>query len=987
MSDMEKEKEVMESVNMDVKSDTDIAGTSEGDIEYESKGMESPEPESTLDLSADGAAEENAGDEVTLSSSDETVVYEPEDTFDGAQENPSSEITVDSSDVTVVKENGSPADEVKDSGSEAEDKLESPEENPVVENHEANENGDAVLSPEVVDEVPVEDEIIADPIDEAENSEENFPDENGDSKLIIPRKYDLSSKQAIREATKILEENRESKAKRDYPWKKLPASFKRTYSERGLKRSILKKIYIPEDRDAVASLFLIGGNEKKPSKLAIPQDLMFTKKEIKKYKYLAKEIKNQNRFLIRLFPLAAVVAVIVLALSWVMANKNRIVRNALIAGCQFIFRAKTDVDYVDVKILDLSITVGGLKVGNRFSVMKNLFEVNRMQCDFDLVQLLKKKFVCENLEASGIAWNTDRKTSCELPEGTYYGSAFSREIQARLDNALRDLRNQAYDLLGGSDVDSIIANVQANINTPEIVEQTIADMNILYEKWKDRPAEYEAKIKEFSSSVQNLRTINLTSFDIRNPDDIARLTESLEKIKTAIDTGKMLTETVQQAVLEVKDDAVNVTDMAKNVSSTVKSDYDYIVERLTTITGTLANLRGLMNNAINTIVYNLLGKYYPYVMDGLDLFRSMKANAPDKPKKEKKASKRAAGTNFNFTPVCPSFLIKNVKISGTGFDCVVKEITNNQNVRYIPTTANLTLNIMDVVHRGKITVDTRSASKEPLVAVNYTGTGYSVGIDGSTIATKCGVPSVNGKAVLSIEGSASNDGFTAGGSIDLNPVSITSDGFENELVTKYYTVGLSSVDRLRFGFLMGYNSKDGFFMNLDGNFAEQFSNALKNVVMEVGKDAKAFALSKLEDFLNNSENEVLAKAKQFMGIEGDIDLQNMTLADVQNALQAKKAEIERMINQKTVEVKEAVTARVEEVKNQATAYVEDNVNEAKQNITDSITNAISSGLGIKKPSKDKEEDGEEDGETDENGNPVSDKINSLTGGFLKGLGF
>ena len=872
------------------------------------------------------------------------------------------------------------------------------EENAGENQHDDSEAVEEIIVDEFVDEEPLG-EPISIQVDRSENQDENLPaetEENGlevsdDSKLRIDRKYDLSSREAIREAAKILRENREKAVVRDIPYKKLPFIFKRGYTEGSLKRRILKKIYIPEDRKDVENLFKNGVYNERSKRYYVPEDSLFSKKEIKRYRSLAKEIKNQNKLRIRMIPLAAAVAVIVLAISWIVANKNRIVRDFIVATFQAVFQAKTDIDYVNVKILDASITIGGMKVGNRNSVMKNLFEVNRIQLDFDLVQLLKKRFVCENLEASGIAWNTDRATSCALSDNPPTGSAFSQELQRRLTNSINALKNQAYDLLGGSDVESIVANFMSNINTPEMIEKTISDMNAIYDKWKDRPAEYEAEIKKFTESVKDLQNINLKAFDIRNPNDYARLVDALEKIKTAIETGQSLTKTIQQAVIDIKDEAVNMTTMADNAVATIKADTDYIVERFTTITGTLTNLNGLMNSALNTIAYNMLGNLYPYVMDGMAMLQTMNADSKPKEKKEKKESRRAPGTDFYFTPACPSMLIKNVLISGTGFTCTAREITNNQNVRNIPTTVKLVLNIKGITHEGWLTYDARKTSSAPLVSAGYIGRGYDFNIDGSKIAKKCGVPTITGKATVSVSGSGGPNGFSAQGSMDLNPVSMSSDGFENEYVTKYYAIGLSAVDRLAFGFDLGYDKNSGFYLKLDGNFAEQFTNSLKKVVMELGKDVKAAAMKKLEDFLNNSQNEVLLKAKEFFNVQENISLQDVTLKDVQKLLLEKKTDIENMINGKISQVKEEVTAKVEEkvneVKQQAGAIIEEKTNELKKTVTDSIGGFLGGGLGGKKNESKTEDDADGEDKADEKKDGVSDAINSYAGVLLKGFGF
>ena len=63
-------------------------------------------------------------------------------------------------------------------------------------------------------------------------------------------------------------------------------------------------------------------------------------------------------------------------------------------------------------------------------------------------------------------------------------------------------------------------------------------------------------------------------------------------------------------------------------------------------------------------------------------------------------------------------------------------------------------------------------------------------------------------------------------------------------------------------------------------------------------DAKNAALKKISDEINSSSNEYLAKAKEFLNIEGDIDLQNMRLSDLQGILEKKKAEVEAKLKEK-----------------------------------------------------------------------------------------
>ncbi len=840
-----------------------------------------------------------------------------------------------------------------------------PEQEPLAESSQISES-EPTVEPESCAETESSSETESTPDAESSTETESTPEiVDGENQAVVISREDKelsvsSVRDVVEQARGEVLEKEEDESKRVIPMKKLPGIFKRTYSKNAFHRKISRKIYIPEDRYAVGSLFVPGGNPKKPKNLAVPKDLLLTKKELKRFKFIAKEIKKQNKARIRLIPLAMIAAILIGLVSVVIANKDRIVLRFIKSTCETVFQARTDIDWVSVKLFDTSITIGRIQVGNKNSVMKNLFEVQRIQVDFNLVQLLKKRFVAENLEASGIAWNTDRTYSCELPNSHKVDSPFVREVSARLNNAINQLKNEAYDLLGGSDIESIVKNLQDNINTPEVVQESIVTAQALVEKWKAKPDEMKADVTRFADSVKELQTINVKLYDIRKQEDVAELKSALEKISQALEQGKVLEAAVRAVVEEVKTDAVTVNDMVVKVADTAKSDYDYIIERLTTITGTIANLDGLVMHAADTIVLNLLGKYYPYVMEGLDIARELKAKSATKEKKEKpkKVSKRLPGTDFQFIAAYPSFLIQNVRASGTGFEGIITEITNDQDVRNRPTEANLRLDIKNVVHTGNIVLDMRRATSNPLVFAKYTGSGYSVDIDGTSIARKCGVPSVKGKAFISMSASADETGFTAQGYAKLAPVSLFSDGFDNDLVTKYYNVGLSSVDNMDFGYDVGYTKARGLYLDLDGNIGEQFVKALVKIALEAGKDAKNAAIAKLQDILNNSQNEYLLKAKEFLGIEGDIDLQNTRLSDVQNLLLKKKAEIE-------AKLKEEANKAIDTATEKANAVIAEKTEEAKSAVKDKISDVVSDKLG---------QDGEASDKVKEGLNGLTDKI-------------
>ena len=721
-------------------------------------------------------------------------------------------------------------------------------------------------------------------------------------------------------AVKEKKELKTKKEQKKFPAKKLPSLFKKTYTEKKFEKKILSKIYIPADKAEVKALFKKGADSRKPECYAVPSDLTFTKKDLVRFKTLAKEI-NANKGRIKLVPLIATVACVAAFVVVVGVFKNPLAKKIIKSTCESVFLAKTDVGSVDLKILDASLTVKNLAVGNKDDVMKNLFEAETIALDFNLVQALRGKFDAQNIAVTGITLGTERETSCALPakakkekkqtEKESKDSAFMQSLKAKSESEIAELKTMLSDILGGEDVDSIVQNVQSQLKTPAAVEDARKQISELTEKWSAKPAELSRQVSDFSKSVQDLQSIN-----VNNIKDAATLKSTLEKINSAITTGKKLSDSTSGLSESIKADSAKVKAVTENVSSAAKSDKAYAQERLGAAANFVKNAKSIFTNALDSVGYSVLGKYYPYAKKAVDKAVELKSNADENKKvqsaekasgksekSEKKASKkikkegsrRLAGTTFWYTKDTPAFLIEHISASGTNFTAEAAEITNDQNLRGKPTVLKGSFSVQDTSHSGNLVLDIRSESTAPLICVDYTGNGFSTAFDGTTVALQSGVPSVNGKARLTLKGSAGNGIFSAYGNVSLNPVSFSSDGFENSTLTKYYNQALGSVKNLSLGYKMNYTEADGVNLSLDGNFADAFISSLQKVALSAGNDAKDAALKKIQEEINSSSGTVTAKAKEFFGIEGDINVQNAKLSDIQKALDTKKAELEAQI--------------------------------------------------------------------------------------------
>ncbi len=728
------------------------------------------------------------------------------------------------------------------------------------------------------------------------------------------------------ENTEVLETQEKTPKKRvpTISVKKLPKVFKKSYSEKAFNSKLLKKFVIPQDKALVEKLFVKGGNSKKPEFFAIPSDMLFTKKEVAKLKLLAKETKRQGR--IMLLPLIAVACFIFVVATVVGIFKNVIVKKAIIYGCETAFGAKTDVGSVDLRIFDASLTVRDIAVGNKDSVMKNLFEVKDFNLNFNLTQALRGKLYAQNLAVTGVALNTDRTESCELPGRVIDEEAAKKKAQKneemkallkeRSELALTNLQNQAFDMLGGSDVETIVKNLESQLKSPELAKSALTQTEGLVDKWKEKPVEVKQKVEDFSKNVKDLQNLDVSSIK-----DVKTLQETLTKINDVINQSKELKSYAESLTKDVKADSTNVQNLSKSVADAVVADKNFMKDKLESTVNAFKNGKELLNNALDTIAYSMLGEYYPYVTTAVDYAQKLKTNslvqeaskmaASSSSSAEKKPTReRLKGTTFWYGSEAPAVLIENALVSSDFFSVNIKEITNDQNVRGKPMTMNGTLTLAGISNAVEAVLDARSTSTEPLLSMGYKGSGFKALVDGSKIASICGVPSIDGLASIALKASADVDMLSASGMVDLNPVKLSTDGFASEIITKYYRQALEAVEAMDIGYLLDFSKLKGLDLSLDGDFADQFASAIKGIVESLGNEAKQEAVKRLNKYINSASNEYVSKAKEFLGLEGDIDVQNTKMSDIQSLLEKKKTELEAEIKKRA---DDKVQSKVEEV--------------------------------------------------------------------------
>lgn len=715
---------------------------------------------------------------------------------------------------------------------------------------------------------------------------------------------------------------KKEKVVKKLPAKKLPSLFKKAYTEKAIEKKLLKKLYVAADKESVKNLFTEKIQKGKTEKLKTDLTKEYSKSEIKHFKEIAKSIKK-NKGRVKLVPLAAVVVFIAALVIVIGFFKNPVAKKVIVSSCEGIFGAKTSIKSVNVKLLGITIDIKGLSIGNKNSEngMKNLFDAD-ISLDVDLASALRGKFVSDEISVTNMEFGrerTEKEGSCLLPakakkieKEASKDSAFMDSVKAKSQNAIADVRAQVETLLGGSTPDEIWQNLQSQIKTKDAAEQLKTETQALVEKWKAKPEELKTSANELASKVKKYQNLNVKKM---SP---AEILATIDDVKKTLSEIEKISKTAASIKNDIDDDRKTLESATKNMTDAIASD-NALAENMV---NTVKNAGSILTSALDTVGYDMLGKYYPYAKQGINYALQMKnnssASSSSKEKKVKKSSKnvkgktgRMKGTTFWYSTEKPGVWVKLVEASGTNFKGNFKNISSNQDLINVPLTGNADFTAKEIAHSANLIVDARSKTSNPLVTVGYTGDGFNANVDGSKIASASGIPSITGKTKLTLKGTAGANDFSASGSISLNPVALTSDGFGNEKIDKYYQEALASVKNLALGYKVAFSEKTGVDLSLSGNYMDVFANALSSVAANIGADAKAEVEKRISEYTSKYSSEALAKVSEFTGISSDVTTQISSIDDMKNVLQDK---LNELVKQQTDAAKsKAAEAVIEKV--------------------------------------------------------------------------
>lgn len=698
--------------------------------------------------------------------------------------------------------------------------------------------------------------------------------------------------------------------------KKLPPLFKKSYTTEKYEKKIGKHIYIKTDREFIDKIFVPAKDKKSRDIVKVDLTKNLPKNDVKRYKVLAKQIKSQKGG-IKIVPLLAVVILIAAIGICFTLFKNVIIKKGITSAMQGIFQAKTDIEKVDFQFFGSSLDIRGLQQANKDEPMKNLFQMDDIMIDFNLTDLCRGKFHAENLIVAGVALGTDRKTSGELPAKVKKEKKTSEEseISKKAEELKTAAMNSLLAMFADYNPEKMLSDLQDELKSPTLAAEISTNVQEKVAKWQEVPSQIQTQVTEFSTSVNDV-----IKTDWSKVSDPTRLKNALESLNSAYTKGTSLKSSIEKTTKEIESDSKEVAGYANQVESAIKSDLNLVETKIADVKNLFSpeGLKEIMNEAVQSMLYSVLGKYYPYVNTAMDKVTEIKSSTVAKSEKsekteksEKKAKKnktetkreRLSGRDIYFKKdTVPKLLINNVVASGYEygketvdenllFKGTATDISSNPDMYGKPAKAEADFKIGTNKNNAKIVVDARTNTTAPLVYADYTGNGYPINADVQVFSFES---SSNIKANMSAD---SDGSFKIGGNVDLSMNGIKGFEFEPIRLSNLYNNALGGIKNLTLGFTIDCDKSNGVSVSIDNldRLASQLVNPITKAVSGELNSIASEAQTKVTAMLSEKTGIATDKIAQFTNIEGLIGNQKNSLDSLQNQLDSKKKELENQI--------------------------------------------------------------------------------------------
>jgi uncharacterized protein (TIGR03545 family) len=332
------------------------------------------------------------------------------------------------------------------------------------------------------------------------------------------------------------------------------------------------------------------------------------------------------------------------------------VESGLETAGESLVGARVEIDHLRLSLSPLGIRFARMQVANPDDPWKNLFETRTVQFSLDLNQLLRGKYIIEQMEVNDIILGTKRTTDGSLPGARRAapvsgGPTFTALVQDVLEKTVE--KTPLFDpamLRRGVNVDSLVR--AQNFQTLALVDslrQSVATASLRWDSVKSDLETGMAKLKEIES---NIRSINPSA--LKTPDQILAAVTTVDNSYKTVTSIEATFDARQKSVRGYFD---QLAGSVGTIPRAVEKDYQKVLG--------LARLPDFNAMGLAELIVGkqLLSEILTYAR-WADVARAQIAKHTLEPEIQKPPRMKGQNIHFPVERGYPKFWIKKIRISG-----------------------------------------------------------------------------------------------------------------------------------------------------------------------------------------------------------------------------------------------------------------------------------------------------------------------------------
>ena len=423
--------------------------------------------------------------------------------------------------------------------------------------------------------------------------------------------------------------------------------------------------------------------------------------------------------------------VIIFVILWIFHNQW--IESGLEYGGEEIIGAKVEIDDLNLTLFPIGIEFSRLQVANPHDPWENLIETDSVKFDMDAEQLLRGKYIINEIAVHNVSIGTKRKTDGSISQerknrAILAGDKFT--FSGLAENALNNLvtTTPLFDLAklkNGFNADSLVSIL--DVKSLQHLDTLEVKVNNLTSNWDGIKNDFESsktKVLEVEEQVNNI--------DVNKLKDVQNITNTIATVNNALSTVNEIKELVETRTTGVKTNLSALTTSLGLVDNIVKSDFQKLKDmaRLPSF-----NSDGMAQMLVGTEMYKRAGRYLNWV----DLARSNVEEYSPEPEKEEVPRMEGQDIDFPAEKGFPKIWIKKALLSASSEKYIdstlfnasgsISNYSDNQKVTGLPFTIELagtyrklrSLKLQAVLDRtGDIATDTYTINLDGIPVDNFT---------------------------------------------------------------------------------------------------------------------------------------------------------------------------------------------------------------------------------------------------------------------------